>query len=283
MSLLKKIPGGLRSFGMAATHLPGIRAVLHANVVRDTLRRVPILRYLYQGFGYESRHPFDRTYGTDTSGFASAKRLPRSEHSPSTEPYWGSVYWGSQPSFVRSAIAALPPQHAFTFIDLGCGKGRALIVASEFHFREIIGVELSPTLANIARKNAQIIKARFSGRTGILIKEGDAGAFQFPAGNLVVYLYNPFGREVLLRVIAALEMAISAHPREVYVVYMYPNLSDCIDASTVFKRFFETSVDFAPEERGYGHASEGKFLIWRGASASLSTGEQRANHTRSAI
>ena len=80
MSLLKKIPGGLRSFGMAATHLPGIRAVVHANVVRDTLRRVPILRYLYQGFGYESRHPFDRTYGTDTSGFASAKRLPRSEH-----------------------------------------------------------------------------------------------------------------------------------------------------------------------------------------------------------
>jgi len=268
MSLVRKTRSALRSFGIATSHLPIIRAVVHANVVRDALREVPIFRSLYHGPGYESRHPFDRTHGTDTSGFASANELPRSEHAPRNGPYWGSHYWGSQPSFVRSAIAALPSQQTFTFIDLGCGKGRALLVASEFHFRDIVGVELSRTLAKSARKNAQIIKARFPGRTGIVIKEGDACAFQMPSGNIVVYLYNPFGEEVLLKVIAALETAITAEQREVYVVYMHPSLSDCIDASPVFKRFLETRVDFAPEERGYGDVSEGKFIIWRGTSAS---------------
>jgi SAM-dependent methyltransferase len=167
---------------------------------------------------------------------------------------------------VRSAIAALPSQQSFTFIDMGCGKGRALIVASEFHFRDIVGVELSPTLAKIARKNAQLIKTRFPNRTEIAIKEGDACAFQIPSGNIVVYLYNPFSEEILSKVIAALEAAIATEQREVYVVYMYPSFSDCIDVWPVFKRFFETRVDFAPEERGYGDVSEGKFIIWRGAS-----------------
>lgn len=267
MSLVDKTRSALRSFGIATGHLPVIRAVVHANVIRDKLRYRPIFRSLYQGFGYESRHPFDRTHGTDTSGFASANELPRSEHAPNDGPYWGSHYWGSQPSFVRSAIAALPSQQPFMFIDLGCGKGRALLVASEFHFRSIVGVELSRTLATIARRNAQIIKTRFPDRTDIVIREGDACAFQIPSGNIVVYLYNPFGEGVLLKVIAALEAAIAAEQREVYVVYMHPSLSDCIDASSVFKRFFETRVDFAPEERGYGDISEGKFIIWRAASA----------------
>lgn len=266
MSLVKRTRSALRSFGIATSHLPVIRAIVHANVVRDALREAPIFRSLYQGFGYESRHPFDRRYGTDTSGFASANELPRSENAPSNDPYWGSHYWGSQPSMVRAAIAALPSQQTFTFIDMGCGKGRALIVASEFYFRDIVGVELSPTLAKIARKNAQIVKARFPDRTGIVIKEGDACAFQIPSGNIVVYLYNPFSEEILSKVIAALGAAIATEQREVYVVYMYPSFSGCIDASPVFKRFFEGRLDFAPEERGYGDVSEGKFIIWRGAS-----------------
>jgi len=266
MLLVKKIRRALRTFGIATSHLPVVREIVHANVVRDALRKAPVFRYLYQGYGYESRHPFDRTYGTHTSGFSSRYDLPRSEQAPNTHPYWGSDYWGSQPSFVRAAITSLPSPQTFTFVDLGCGKGRALLVASEFPFRHVVGVELSPKLAKIARKNAQIMKGRFPGRTAIAVKEGDVCAFQIPPGNNVVYLYNPFSEETLLRVIAMLEAAIAAEQREVYLVYMYPCFTDCIDASSVFKRFFETSVDFAPEERGYGDVSEGKFIIWRGAS-----------------
>jgi hypothetical protein len=99
------------------------------------------------------------------------------------------------------------------------------------------------------------------------VQEGDAASFQFPSGNIVVYIYNPFGQEVLTKVLAALEAAMAAERREVYLVYMYPSLLECIDASPGLKRYFETTVAFAPEEVGYGDVSEGKFVIWRGGQA----------------
>jgi SAM-dependent methyltransferase len=264
---LQPLKRNLRSFGSAASHLPIIRSIVHANAVRDALYKVPVFRLLYQGFGYESPHPFDRAYGTETSGFVSEHKLRRKELASTNAPYWGSAYWGSQPSFVRSAIAALPSPETFTFIDLGCGKGRALIVASEFPFREIIGVELSPALAKIARKNVQIIENRFPGRSRIVVEERDAGTFEFPPEKFVVYIYNPFGAEVLLKVVAALEKAIAAEHRDIFVIYMYPNLMQCLDASPVLSRYFEATATFAPEEVGYGHISEGKFVIWRGGQA----------------
>jgi SAM-dependent methyltransferase len=271
MSLLNRtlqpLKNNLRSCGIAASHLPIIRSIIHANAVRDALRKVPALRSLYQGFGYESLHPFDRAHGTETSGFVSEHKLPRDEPASTSVQYWGSAYWGSQPSFVRAAIAALPSPQTFTFIDLGCGKGRALIVASEFPFRDIIGVELSPTLAKVARKNVQIIENRFPGRTRIVVQERDASTFRFPSGNLVVYIYNPFGKEVLLKVVAALETALAAEHRDIYVIYMHPVLIEYLDASPVLGRYFEATAVFAPEEVGYGHISEGRFVIWRGQRA----------------
>jgi hypothetical protein len=222
--MLRTFRRNLHSFGIGASHLPVVRSIIHANIVRDKLRNAPVFRYLYRGFGYESPHPFDRVHGTETSGFVSERELPRSSVASTDERYWGSAYWGSQPSFVRTALAALPAPQSFTFIDLGCGKGRALIVASELDFQHIIGVELSPGLAEIGRKNARIIETKFPARTRISVQEGDASAFQFPSGNIVVYIYNPFGREVLTKVIAALEAAMVAERRVVYLVYMYPSL-----------------------------------------------------------
>jgi predicted RNA methylase len=256
----------LRSLAIATSHLPLIRSVVHAKAMRDRFRDAPVFRSIYQGLGYETAHPFDRVHGTDTSGFTSSSELPRGERA-TDEPYWGAHYWGSQPSFIRAAINALPPPETFTFIDLGCGKGRALFVASEFAFRDIVGVELSAKLAAIARHNAALIAEGFPTRTPVSVEEGDAGAVQVPPGNVVVYLYNPFGEDVLRRVLSALEAALAQSAREVYIVYMFPHLAQCIDASPLFKRFFETEVEFAPEERGYGHVEEGRFTIWRASSA----------------
>jgi SAM-dependent methyltransferase len=260
---LRRLKHGLWSSGIAASHLPIIRSIVHANAVRDALSKVPVLRSLYQGFGYESPHPFDRAYGTDTSGFVSEHKLPRDDLASTGAHYWGSAYWGSQPSFVRAAIAALPSPESFTFVDLGCGKGRALIVASEFAFRALLGVELSPALVKTARKNAQIIEKRFPGRTPIVVEERNAKTFQFPPGNIVLYIYNPFGEDVLSKVIDSLERAIAAERRDVFVIYMYPDLVALLDASPVLSRYFETTAAFAPEEVGYGHISEGKFVIYR--------------------
>jgi hypothetical protein len=41
----------------------------------------------------------------------------------------------------------------FTFIDLGSGKGRALLMASAYPFKRIIGVEFMPELHRVAQEN----------------------------------------------------------------------------------------------------------------------------------
>jgi SAM-dependent methyltransferase len=70
---------------------------------------------------------------------------------------YATGYAGVPPSTLGPALAALPIKHEeFTFVDIGCGKGRALFIAAEFPFRRIVGAELAVELAQIARANVAL-------------------------------------------------------------------------------------------------------------------------------
>ena len=255
----KKILGSVvRAIGQ----LPGIKTVLYQPAVRGAIQTWPGFKTLY-GNGWSLLHPFDRLHHTDTSGFVASEQLPSSPFDLTRK----HVYGGSQPSIIRSALATLPALDSFTFIDLGCGKGRPLLVASEFPFRDLVGVELSPALAADARRNADIVRRRMPDRVPVRVEVGDAGTFPFPAGNLVVYLYNPFGEEVILKVVAGIEAALAAEQRSLFVVYYNSVHGACFDASRSLTRYFAATLPYAEEERGYGPDAEDMVVIWQGGSA----------------
>lgn len=85
----------------------------------------------------------------------------------------------------------------YTFVDAGAGMGRALMLASRRPFKQILGIEVSPALAAIARENV----ARWLSSDGgvrcrdVRIVLADATQYRYPSGNLLVFLYNPFGPE----------------------------------------------------------------------------------------
>lgn len=241
--------------------LPLVRNFVHAHAVRDALHGKFGFRLFYSGVGYETAHPFDRAHGTETSGYVAASELPDSEHS-SKENHFG--YWGSQPSCVRSSLAHIPALETFRFVDLGCGKGRCLLVATEFPFRGIVGVELSDSMAELARRNAEIFARNFPERTRVQVDVADACTYRWPEGNLVIYLYNPFGEEVLAKVIASIERAVAEGSREIYVIYFYPLLAGLFDASPKLRRHVEDTAVYTAEERGFGLEGDGKYIIWRG-------------------
>ena len=115
------------------------------------------------------------------------------------------------------------------FVDVGCGKGKTLMVAARLGFRSVVGVEFAPELAAIAAANIRKV-----GIGNAAVVEGDAAAFTFPDDPLVVYFYNPFSREVMQQVIA--NLARSRAPR-VYVVYKNPTYADVVlDASGFLER-----------------------------------------------
>lgn len=148
----------------------------------------------------------------------------------------GRQYMPTEPYLFRSFMAELPISfERFTFIDLGCGKGRALLLASESPFRSIVGVELLPELHRIAQENI----ARFqegAQRERIALYCGDARRFSFPPGPLVLFLFDPFPETVLSDVIANLRYSLEQDPRELFVVYENPISEHVLSGETSLLR-----------------------------------------------
>jgi hypothetical protein len=124
----------------------------------------------------------------------------------------------------------------FTFIDIGSGKGRTLLLASEFPFLRIIGIELLDTLHRAAEENIRDYCARADPRAKIESLAMDACEFEFPPDPLVVYLFHPLPETSLRRVVGKLEQSLARVPREVWLVYHNPVLEQALSASKLLER-----------------------------------------------
>jgi SAM-dependent methyltransferase len=98
-----------------------------------------------------------------------------------------------------SLLRAVPEEaiRRSTFVDAGAGMGRAVMLAAEYPFAQIVGIEISPALLAVATDN--LAKARLPKRrcADVRLVRADARRYRFPPGDLVVFLYNPFDGEAL--------------------------------------------------------------------------------------
>jgi SAM-dependent methyltransferase len=124
----------------------------------------------------------------------------------------------------------------FTFVDLGSGKGRTLLMASDHPFRRIVGVELIPALHQIAEENVRLYKSESQKCFALETICADATTFPFPEGPLVVFLFNPFGEAGMRQAVANLEQSLSARPRPVYVLYHNPLLEHTLSESGALRK-----------------------------------------------
>jgi SAM-dependent methyltransferase len=134
-------------------------------------------------------------------------------------------------SALRNELAPATDFGQFTFIDIGSGKGRALLLASEFGFRRIIGIELLPELDRIARDNVSAFKSAGSPAQIELFCE-DATTFDFPAEPTVIFLFNPLREAVLRTFLQNVESSLRQSPRMVYVAYANPILEQAFTTSS---------------------------------------------------
>ena len=152
-----------------------------------------------------------------------------------------SPYQPTEPELFREMIDALDLDLSlFTFIDLGSGKGRTLLMASEYPFRRIVGVELLPDLNGLAQKNISTFKSEAQRCFALESVCQDAREYQFPDEPLLVYLFNPFLESGLEQVVANLELSLQKHPREAVVLYHNPLLENVIAASPLLKNISAT-------------------------------------------
>jgi hypothetical protein len=165
---------------------------ISARIFRRTLE-IP-----FRGFpkGQIDREPFDELWGVQTSGVVWMTNF-KSENSSH-----GVRYEPCSPSKCRWLMenSGINPKE-FTFIDVGSGKGRPLIIASQHNFAELIGVEHSSKLCDVARANMNKL-----GVSAQIICQ-DASHFQFPEKDVFAFFYHPFDSFVLDKVLANLRSA----------------------------------------------------------------------------
>jgi SAM-dependent methyltransferase len=123
----------------------------------------------------------------------------------------------------------LAPERS-TFVDLGAGMGRVVLHAARRPFRQIVGVEISPALLEIAKENRDAYRGLRACHDVRLVR-ADAATFAFPRGDLVVYLYNPFAAPVLSAVLDRL----ARQRGRVALVYHTPVEAALIDAHPAFE------------------------------------------------
>jgi len=124
----------------------------------------------------------------------------------------------------RAAIRDLPIKNSseYTFIDVGSGKGRVLFIAAEYPFRKVIGVEYSAEMHRAALENIQNYRSSRQRCRDVGSVVANAAEYQFPDGNLVLYLFNPFGPEIMRDMLANLQRSLEAKPRHVVIVMLWP-------------------------------------------------------------
>ena len=170
---------------------------------------------------------FDRRFGTDTSGQIQLDSLKIESHNRQH-----GIYYEATPTKLFSSVMKnyLDVRYEdFIFIDLGSGKGRPLLLASDFPFKEIIGIEFSDSLHQVAQSNIAIYKSKIQKCFTIKSLCMDATEYQFPMENLVLFFYHPFREPVLSYVLDKLKQSIKEKHRKIIIIYCNPLLSHHIE------------------------------------------------------
>ena len=191
-------------------------------------------------------HPFDAQYGTDTGGYLGPEELVKGRENDALNYGYSAI----APSVFREACRrwreTLPGVsrriEAYSFVDAGAGKGRALLLAAELPFRKVIGVELSEDLARIAQKNVARWSRVARPKTKIRVVHGDAAKFRWPGTPLLVYLYNPFACSLIAQMAENLAAGAASGSGLVDLLYVNPTCTDTLTSQGLFVRLWTARI-----------------------------------------
>jgi SAM-dependent methyltransferase len=162
---------------------------------------------------------FDQRFGTDTGGIHDIQ-----DHQIASENAKDAgSHIATDPGDFEGMMSDLKlPISDYTFVDLGSGKGRALILAAQYPFTKVIGVEFVPAFVESAKKNIQAAAKQVSLCSEIELQLGDAAIFNFPSGPILLFLSNPFDAPIFRKVGLNAYRSWQHERRPFTIIYMYP-------------------------------------------------------------
>lgn len=209
------------------------------------------------------KHPFDRAHGVDTDGLLYADALATGH----AHDDHNAGYYATAPSLFRGGLELWRGTLAgtgygaadYTLVDIGCGKGRVLMLAADYSFRAIVGIELNPRLTRVARKNLHKWLRRPRACPGVRIIEGDALSFPLPEGPLALFYFNSFERELTEQWLSRLAETARARTQPLDLIYIHPEFDALVRQLPGVQVLAETNIPLSTEDAeadAFGVASD---------------------------
>ena len=165
----------------------------------------------------------------------------------------GSVYQAVDYWNIRRVLCFLAPGQTDVFYDIGCGKGRVVCCVARLSLRRVVGIEFDPTLCDLARRNANLLRGR---KTPVEIRCEDGAVAQICDGT-IYFMFNPFGEKTMIELLKNIKCSLSVNPRAITLVYSNPVLRALLDSCEWLHRIHELK-----------NLTGGKIIIWRSCSQS---------------
>lgn len=181
---------------------------------------------------------FDRKYGVDT-----AEHVELENYDVNGSALRDAVaYSGTHEGVLRSILDPLSEHvKGWDFVDIGSGKGKALMIAATYPFRSVLGVEISPRLNEVAARNIAILR-----NAGHLVCAdvaslcADARVLPDFGPRTVLFVFNPFGEELMRGVAGEVERQ-AAGGASFLVIYLNPRAPRPFEASPALRRLVQSA------------------------------------------
>jgi hypothetical protein len=198
-------------------------------------------------------HPFDQLHGTDTSGLIPGSVIAQDTSAKASEL---TAYYGVAPSILHDFLdlwlhrTAPQPIENTVFFDVGAGKGRALLLASQFPFLRVEGVELNPSLARIAIANISLWHddAHAKSLAPLTLHHADATTHPLPSEPTLAFLFHPFELPILRRFLRHVERSLAQQPRAFDLLYVNAEHGSLLDRHPAFTRLWKGNVAMTPAD-----------------------------------
>jgi len=180
---------------------------------------------------------FDIKYGIDTSEIVEVKNLDITDE----DKKHSVLYQPTRIRHFKNLLSELRLPEGSVFVDFGSGKGRILLVASNYNFKRVVGVEISSQLCEIARNNLEIYEKKLKRPLHVEVVESNVLQYNMRDDETVFYFFRPFDSLIMEKIIEKIINSLKENPRKVWLIINSSIYNDLFERKQIFQR----SIDFA--------------------------------------
>ena len=177
----------------------------------------------------------EKKYGIHTTGADELKKLEAN----GIDTLHATIYMPVSYMVLEKSLAKLKQQYPSIqshFIDIGCGKGRALCVAAHFGFKKLTGIDFSKEFCDAAKLNCANTKLNLPAAEFAVINN-DAFYYEIPDNADCIFLFNPFDEIIMSGVVMNIRNSLKNTPRPLVIIYVNP-LHKSLFEKAGFKEFY---------------------------------------------